>query len=54
MIILCKNPPRKVLVMDTVWLSARSNIEKVLTPQNFANWIKPIRFHSVRKDTPAP
>jgi len=43
--------PEKVLVMDTVWLSARSNIEKVLTPQNFANWIKPIRFHGIRKDT---
>lgn len=37
--------------MDTVWLSARSNIEKVLTPQNFTNWIKPIRFHGIRKDT---
>jgi chromosomal replication initiator protein len=36
--------------MDTIWLSARSNIEKVLTPQNFANWIKPIRFHSARKE----
>ncbi len=36
--------------MDTVWLSARSNIEKVITPQNFANWIKPIRFHGIRKD----
>ena len=36
--------------MDTVWLSARSNIEKVLTPQNFANWIKPIRVHSVKND----
>ena len=37
--------------MDTVWLSARSNIEKVLTPQNFANWIKPIRFTGIKKDT---
>jgi chromosomal replication initiator protein len=36
--------------MENVWLSARSNIEKVLTPQNFANWIKPIRFLSARKD----
>ncbi len=36
--------------MDTVWLSARSNIEKVLTPQNFTNWIKPIRVHSLRND----
>jgi chromosomal replication initiator protein len=36
--------------MDTVWLSARSNIEKVLTPKNFANWIKPIRFRDIRKD----
>ena len=37
--------------MNTVWLSARSNIEKVLTPQNFANWIKPIRFTGIKKDT---
>ena len=36
--------------MDSVWLSARSNIEKVLTPQNFTNWIKPIRVHSLRND----
>ena len=50
MISLCKSPPQKVLVMDTVWLSARSNIEKVLTPQNFTNWIKPIRVHSLRND----
>lgn len=37
--------------MNTVWLSARSNIEKVLTPQNFTNWIKPIRCNGVKKDT---
>jgi len=37
--------------MDTVWLSARSNIEKVLTPQNFTNWIKPIRVNTIRDDT---
>ena len=37
--------------MNTVWLSARSNIEKVLTPQNFTNWIKPIRFTGIKKDT---
>jgi chromosomal replication initiator protein len=36
--------------MDSVWLSARTNIEKVLTPQNFTNWIKPIRVHSLRND----
>lgn len=36
--------------MDTVWLSARDNIEKVLTPQNFTNWIKPIQVHSLRND----
>ena len=36
--------------MDTVWLNARANIEKVLTPQNFSNWIKPIRVQSLRND----
>lgn len=36
--------------MNTVWLSARANIEKVLTPQNFTNWIKPIEVHSLRND----
>src|SRR3954469_1141349 len=37
--------------MDKVWLEARSNIEKVLTPQTFNNWIKPIRFLSIKKDS---
>jgi chromosomal replication initiator protein len=37
--------------MEKVWLEARSNIEKVLTPQTFNNWIKPIRFLSIKKDS---
>ncbi|HWI41568.1 MAG TPA: chromosomal replication initiator protein DnaA [Verrucomicrobiae bacterium] len=36
--------------MESIWADARSNIEKVLTPQTFNNWIKPIRFMGVRKD----
>lgn len=37
--------------MEKVWLEARSNIEKVLTAQTFNNWIKPIRFISIKKDS---
>ena len=33
--------------MEEIWLKAQSNIEKVLTPQSFNTWIKPIKFLSV-------
>lgn len=36
--------------MENVWLQAQSNIERVLTPQTFNNWIKPIRFLSTKED----
>jgi chromosomal replication initiator protein len=32
--------------MEEIWLEAQSNIEKVLTPQTFNTWIKPIKFLS--------
>jgi chromosomal replication initiator protein len=30
--------------MEHIWLEAQVNIERVLTPQSFNTWIKPIRF----------
>lgn len=30
--------------MHTVWNQTVANLEKVIAPQNFANWIEPIRF----------
>jgi chromosomal replication initiator protein len=32
--------------MEEIWLEAQSNIEKVLTPQTFNTWIRPIKFLS--------
>ncbi|RII28617.1 MAG: chromosomal replication initiator protein DnaA [Geobacter sp.] len=32
--------------MEKVWLEAQGNIEKVLTPQTYNTWIRPIRFSS--------
>ncbi|ABQ24219.1 chromosomal replication initiator protein DnaA [Geotalea uraniireducens] len=36
--------------MEKVWLEAQSNIKKVLTPQTYNTWIKPIRFHTLTDD----
>ncbi|GAB7025198.1 chromosomal replication initiator protein DnaA [Geotalea toluenoxydans] len=33
--------------MEKIWLEAQSNIKKVLTPQTYNTWIKPIHFHNV-------
>jgi chromosomal replication initiator protein len=33
--------------MEQVWLEAQSNIAKVLTPQTFNTWIKPVKFLGV-------
>lgn len=33
--------------MEEIWREVQSNIEKVLTPQTFNTWIKPIKFLSV-------
>lgn len=30
--------------MEKIWLEAQSNMEKVLTPQTFDTWIKPLKF----------
>ena len=32
--------------MEEIWLEAQSNIEKVLTPQTFNTWIRPIKYLS--------
>jgi chromosomal replication initiator protein len=32
--------------MQEIWLEAQANIEKVLTPQTFNTWIRPIKFLS--------
>lgn len=37
--------------MQNIWHEALSNIEKVLTPQTFNTWIKPIRFLELKKDS---
>ncbi|HLO25277.1 MAG TPA: chromosomal replication initiator protein DnaA [Geobacteraceae bacterium] len=34
--------------MENIWLDAQSNIAKVLTPQTFDTWIKPISFLSLK------
>ncbi len=36
--------------MDKIWHEVKSNISKVMTPQTFNAWIKPIRFQSVNGD----
>ncbi|HEY6009655.1 MAG TPA: chromosomal replication initiator protein DnaA [Geobacteraceae bacterium] len=37
--------------MEQLWLDVQANIAKVLTPQTYATWIKPIRFLGVIEDT---
>jgi chromosomal replication initiator protein len=37
--------------MEKLWLEVQANIAKVLTPQTFATWIRPIRFVGVVADT---
>jgi chromosomal replication initiator protein len=34
--------------MENIWLEAQSNISKVLTPQTFDTWIKPIHFIALK------
>ncbi|HEY6872099.1 MAG TPA: chromosomal replication initiator protein DnaA [Geobacteraceae bacterium] len=36
--------------MENIWLEAQSNIAKVLTPQTFDTWIRPIKFLSFRNN----
>jgi chromosomal replication initiator protein len=37
--------------MENIWLTAQSNIAKVLTQQTFATWIKPISFLAATEST---
>lgn len=37
--------------MENIWLEAQSNIAKVLTPQTFDTWIRPIRFLSSKNNS---
>jgi chromosomal replication initiator protein len=37
--------------MENLWLEVQENISRVLTPQTFATWIKPIRFLRVHEDS---
>lgn len=36
--------------MEKIWQEVQTNISKVMTPQTFNAWIKPIRFQSVQGD----
>jgi chromosomal replication initiator protein len=36
--------------MEKIWLEAQSNMKKVLTPQSYNTWIKPIKFLAVADD----
>ncbi|TWJ19517.1 chromosomal replication initiator protein DnaA [Geobacter argillaceus] len=36
--------------MENIWQAAQDNIEKVLTPQTFTTWIKPIRFSHINNN----
>jgi chromosomal replication initiator protein len=37
--------------MENIWLEAQSNIAKVLTPQTFDTWIRPITFLSFKNNS---
>ncbi len=37
--------------MENIWLEAQSNIAKVLTPQTFDTWIRPIKFFSFKNNS---
>lgn len=37
-------PYSKQTVMHTIWKQTSTNLAKVITPQNYANWIQPIQF----------
>ena len=37
-------PSSKYAAMRTIWNQTVANLEKVIAPQNFSNWIEPIRF----------
>ena len=37
--------------MENIWLAAQSNIAKVLTPQTFDTWIRPVTFLSCKNNS---
>ena len=37
-------PSSKLTTMHTIWNQTATNLEKVISPQNYANWIQPIQF----------
>lgn len=37
-------PSTKIAAMRTIWNQTVANLEKVIAPQNFSNWIEPIGF----------
>lgn len=37
-------PSSKLSTMHTIWNQTATNLEKVISPQNYANWIQPIQF----------
>lgn len=37
-------PSSKQTTMHTIWNQTATNLEKVISPQNYANWIQPIQF----------
>jgi chromosomal replication initiator protein len=37
-------PSSKQTTMHTIWNQTAKNLEKVISPQNYANWIQPIQF----------
>ena len=37
-------PSSKQTAMHTIWNQTATNLEKVISPQNYANWIQPIQF----------
>lgn len=40
-------PSTKIAAMRTIWNQTVANLEKVIAPQNFSNWIEPIGFSHV-------
>ena len=37
--------------MENIWLAAQANIAKILTPQTFDTWIRPVTFLSVKSNS---
>jgi len=46
-----QNEPQNEQQMLSIWIQTVSNLEKVIPPQNFANWIHPIHYNTTFNDT---